>query len=259
MSTSELAILEQRDVVFYDDMLTAVKLGDGKVYASIRQMCEALGIDANGQYQRIRRHSILSDGQGMCKLHTPSGIQSTNVLRVDLIPFWLSGIRASAVKEEVRPKLELLQKQAAHVLWEAFQNGELSVDETFNELLAQGGDAVEAYQMLQGMLKLAKNQILLQGKVQDHETRIGAIEAELSSPNRLITKEQAMHVSQAVKTIALELGKRSGRNEFQGVYGELYRRFKVPSYRELAAGDYDEAMNFLRDWYSSLTGADVPF
>jgi hypothetical protein len=56
------------------------------------------------------------------------------------------------------------------------------------------------------------------------------------------------------------MGRRSGRNEFNGVYGELYRRFKVPSYRELPAAKFDEAMAFLRDWWQAITDVDdVPF
>lgn len=259
MSKSQLSIVQQRDVSFYGDELAAVRTAKDEIYVSLRHLCEALGIDTTGQRQRIQRHTVLSKGLMVCKLQTIKGARDSYVLRVDLMPLWLSGIRSSSVRDEVRPKIERFQVEAARVLWEAFQTGELSADETFNELLAQGGDAVEAYKMLQGMLKLAKNQIFLQARVQNHETRIEAIEAELSSPDRLITKEQAMHISQAVKTIALELGKRSGRNEFQGVYGELYRRFQIPSYRELAASEYDEAMNFLRDWFSSLTDSAVPF
>ncbi|HFC12753.1 MAG TPA: hypothetical protein ENJ56_07905 [Anaerolineae bacterium] len=260
MSKSKLSVVEQRDVIFYDDMLTAVKLNDGGVYAPVRQMCEVLGIDTQGQTQRIRRHDVLVDGLMVCNLHTIQGDRPTNVLRVDLIPFWLSGIRAKAVREEIRPKLQLLQKQAARVLWDAFQNGELSVDETFNELLAQGGEVVEAYKMLQGMLRLAKNQIMIQSQVKDHALRIETIEAELGNPDRFLTQSQAMQISQAVKAIALELGRRSGRNEYGGTYGELYRRFEITSYKRLPAAKFEAAITFLRDWYSGVTNsADVPF
>ena len=71
---------------------------------------------------------------------------------------------------------------------------------------------------------------------------------------------QASSISQAVKAIALELGKRSGRNEFGGVWGELYRRFEIAGYREMPAARHSEAMNFLRDWYANIVGdQSVPF
>lgn len=89
-------------------------------------MCQALGIDTAGQRQRIQRHTVLARGIGVCNLQTPGGPQSSYVLRVDLVPLWLSGIRTSAVNEEVRPKLERFQEEAATVLWEAFQEGRLT-------------------------------------------------------------------------------------------------------------------------------------
>ncbi|MCP5094319.1 MAG: hypothetical protein GY943_02070 [Chloroflexi bacterium] len=51
------------------------------------------------------------------------------------------------------------------------------------------------------------------------------IEGQLGDTAHHITPEQAMQISQAVKAVAHELGKRSKRNEYGGVYGELYRRY----------------------------------
>lgn len=64
--------------------------------------------------------------------------------------------------------------------------------------------------------------------------------------------------SQALKAIALELGKKSGRNEFDGVYGEFYRRFEIPGYRELLARRFEEAMGFLREWSVAVAERDGP-
>lgn len=61
------------------------------------------------------------DGRG-------GGMQKAGMLRVDLVPIWLSGVRIQAVKEEIRPKLERFQREAAKVLWEAFQEGHLTAD-----------------------------------------------------------------------------------------------------------------------------------
>lgn len=255
-----LTVTDQRDVQFYEDTLSAVKVTNGDIFVSVRALCSALEIDHRAQYRRIRRQRALAKGFMVVKMDTIKGERATNVLRIDLLPLFLTGISTKSITNDtIRQKLERFQDNAAKILWEAFQSGELSTDDTFGELLKQGGEAVEAYKLLQGMLKLARNQILLQGRVQDNADRISVLEQKLGSPERLISAENAMHISQAVKTIALEMGKRSGRNEFQGVYGELYRRFKIPSYRELPAQQYDAAMNFLRDWYGSVIGGDVPF
>jgi hypothetical protein len=268
MSTGEksLQLVEQREVLFYGDALTAVRGDDGHVYVAIRQMCDALGIDAQGQTRRINRHIILAEGfKGVDNLSTPGGPQSAYVLRVDLVPLWLSGIRTSAVKDDIRLRLEQYQREAAKVLWEAFQDGRLTAEPSFAELLESDSPAAQAYRMATAMMRLARQQLLLETQLEshttilaDHEQRLEQVEATLGDPGRHITPEQASQISQAVKAIAMALSQRTGRNEYGGVYGELYRKFGITSYKMLPAHQFEEAMAFLREWHQSLVG-DAPF
>jgi hypothetical protein len=250
--------VQQKEVEFYGDELTAVKAENGRVYVSIRHMCESLGIDTQGQRQRINRHSVLDRGLMVCKLHTIQGERDHHVLRVDLVPLWLSGIRTSTVNEDARSKLETFQEEAAAVLWEAFQDGRLTADPTFDELLQHDTPEVQAYKMLQGMLQLARNQIIIRGQLENHENRLEAIEAQLAAPDHAVTQSQAMQISQAVKAVAMAQGNQSGRNEFGSVYGELYRKFDVTSYKLLPSAKFEEVMSWLTAWHQELVG-DTPF
>jgi len=259
MDKKSVAVVEHRDVDFYGDLLTAVRSDDGQIYVAVSQMCQSLGIDTQAQTRRIQRQEILADGlKGVAKLATPGGVQSGYVLRVDLVPLWLSGIRTSAVGEEVRPKLERFQREAAKVLWEAFQQGRLTADFDFDALLAQDSPEAQAYKMAQAVLQLARNQLMMRAQLTDHEQRLEAIESQLGDTGRNVTPDQASQISQAVKTVALALGKKSGRNEFGAVYGELYRKFGITGYKMLPARRFDEAMKFLTDWHEHLTGT-LPF
>ena len=94
--------------------------------------------------------------------------------------------------------------------------------------------------------------------VQDHEQRLETIEAQLAPPAHAITHSQAMQISQAVKAVAIAQGKQTKRNEFGTVYGELYRKFEITSYKLLPAAKFEEAMDFLNEWHQSLTG-ESPF
>jgi len=90
--------------------------------------------------------------------------------------------------------------------------------------------------------------------------RLEQIESALGDRGRFITPEQASEISQAVKSIATALHKKSGRNEYGAIYGEFYRKFGIPSYRELPARRFDEAVRFLADWFAEVTGqAGLPF
>ena len=88
----QLEIVQQKEVLFYEDELTAVRAADGHVYVAVAQMCQALGLDTQGQTRRIRRQEVLADGlKGVDKLATPGGGRSGYVVRVDLVPPWLCG------------------------------------------------------------------------------------------------------------------------------------------------------------------------
>ncbi|MFN2142060.1 MAG: phage antirepressor N-terminal domain-containing protein [Candidatus Promineifilaceae bacterium] len=268
-----LTPVEQKTVNFYGDDLLAIRAEDGQVYVSLRHLCEALGLARQGQVRRIRDHKILSEGyQGGNVLLPPSpedgrggGVQRVGMLRVDLVPLWLSGVRVRATKEEIRPKLERFQAEAAKVLWEAFQEGRLTVDPSFSELLESDSPAAQAYRLARAMMELARNQLLLESRLDtyddrflEHEQRLEGIEAALGAPDRFVTPDQASQISQAVKTVAMKLSKQSGRNEYGGVYGELYRKFGITSYKQLPAAKFDEAMGWLNEWRESVEG-EVPF
>ena len=61
------------------------------------------------------------------------------------------------VKEEIRPKLQRFQREAAKVLWEAFQEGRLTADPTFEDLMAQDTPEAHAVRMAEAVLQLARN------------------------------------------------------------------------------------------------------
>lgn len=267
-----LVPIEQKDVLFYEDEITAVRViqeGVVQIFVPIRPIVELLGLDWSGQLRRTRNDPVLSNEIENVIVNTAGGPQEMPCLPLDMLNGWLFGINASRVtKQEVRDRLIRYQKDCYRVLYEAFEEGRLSTgaDATFDELLQQSGsEAVEAYRMLQAMIKLARNQVIIEGhldrqdvRLEDHEQRLEEIESTLGDPKRHVTPEQASQISQAVKAVAMELSKRTGRNEYGGVYGELYRRFEITSYKLLPANRFKEAMSFLTEWHQSLTG-DAPF
>ena len=265
MSEKALVPVEQKQVMFYDDELIAVRAADGQIYVSLPSMCEALGIRISGQTKRIKRHDVLLGGYQVLPITytskmdvQPTQRRQAGVLRVDLVPLWLTGLSVKSIRPEMRPKIKRYQQEAAKVLWEAFQEGRLTADPTFDELLQSDSDAVQAYKIAAAVMKLARTQILIESRLDTHEERLERIEAQLGDPGRHVSEEQASQISQAVKAVAMKLSERSGRNEYGGVYGELYRRFGITSYKHLPVARFDEALTWLSEWHASLAG-DSPF
>ena len=54
---SELAVVEEKTIVFYTDELTAVKLETGEIYVPVRRLCDNLGLTWPPQWQRIQSAS----------------------------------------------------------------------------------------------------------------------------------------------------------------------------------------------------------
>lgn len=269
MSEEALSPTEQKTVVFYEDKITVVIIdeqGNRDVYVPLRPMSDLLGINWASQTRRLQNDPVLSQVTTGVLVMTAGGQQEMTAIPLDYLQGWLFGINASRVKEDIRDRVVRYQRECYQVLHEAFQEGRLATDADFAELLSRASsEVVEAYQMAQAMVRLARNQIMLEGRldsqdlrIDNHEQRLEQIETTLGDPGRHITPAQASQISQAVKAVAHELGKRSGRNEYGGVYGELYRRYGINSYKELPEEKYDDAMTWLNDWLQTLI-QDSPF
>jgi hypothetical protein len=140
------------------------------------------------------------------------------------------------------------------------------VEEEFAVLLDQDSPAVDAYKIALAMVKLAKNQVLLESRLGYHgerlddlDRRLTNIEADLHDDDRTISEQQATQLSQAIRAIGLTMTKSSGENQYGKVWGEFYRKFGVSKYRNLSHKKFDDAMRFLSDWYQELTDESLPF
>lgn len=99
--------------------------------------------------------------------------------------------------------------------------------------------------------------------------RVDTIEG-MVSPGQVISDTQAAEISMLVKAIATEMATRDGgavgtgkgRNPYQAVFGELYRRFRVSSYHNIPLRRFGEVMAWLREYQDTLDahgeGGSVP-
>lgn len=265
MSETALVPIEQKLVKFYNDEVIAVRADDGMVYVPIRPVCDNLGITLAGQRERINRDPVLSEAVASVSVTLTQQAREMLCLPLKFIPGWLFGVNANRVKPELRDNVIRYQRECFDVLSEAFLEGRLTANPSFTELLQTNTPAVQAYKVLQELTRLARSQILLEAQVGHQEIRIDDLEKRLESVedtigdvDRHVTPDQASQISQAVKAVAMKLSKASGRNEYGGVYGELYRKFGITSYKQLPAAKFDQAMNWLNEWRESIEG-DSPF
>ena len=267
--SSTLVPVEQKEVEFYGDDIIAVRMADGTIHVPVRPICELLGVNWAGQYRRINRDTVLAEEVRSIAVATREGdrvvTREMQCLPLDYVSGFLFGINADRVKPELKERVVRYQRECYKVLAEAFQEGRLTADPTFDDLLAGESPAAQAYKMAAAIMQMARQQLLLEAQVGEHASRLDAyeerlelVEATLGDPGRFVTPDQAMQISQAVKMVAMELGKRTKKNEYGAVYGQLYRQFAVTGYKQLPASQFDLAMLWLTDWYKRITGATSP-
>lgn len=264
-----------KQIEFYEDNVVAVQMESGDIYVPIRHLCELLGVSYQGQIDRIRRDPVLEKYESLVVIDDErrGGPQATNCLALKFVPGWLFGISARRVKESVRDKLVLYQEQVYDVIWQAFRDEVEPLAAPPDDAATRLDDLAAIEQMGLAIYRLARQQRAMEARLDnvedavweiDERTRaeldhlkqqLSALELRLAPPARraTISEQQAAQLSQAVKTVAMTLGKQSGRNEFGAIYGELYRRFGITSYRNLPASAFQEAMSWLDEWFRTLT------
>jgi len=279
MTDKALVPVVQREVIFYEDVITAVQVdvdGRPQILIPLRPLCDHLELNWSGQLQRVRRDPVLSaelesvyvtqaEPGRSADTEEAEATREMVCLPLDYLNGWLFGVNANRVKDSIRDRLIRYQRECYRVLFEAFQEGRLTSDPAFDDLLASDTPAAQAYKIAAAIMKMARQQLMLEAQLEthstqlaDHEKRLELVEEQLGDTKRHITPEQAMQISQAVKAIAHELGKRTKRNEYGGVYGELYRRYNINSYKILPKSKFEDALNWLNDWLQSLI-SDSPF
>ncbi|MBP8055076.1 MAG: hypothetical protein KA314_04510 [Chloroflexi bacterium] len=269
MSDTALTPIRQQQILFYDDEITAVQAQQGDkviVLVPVRPLCDFLGIDWSAQLQRLRRDPVLSTMlSGVVITPTPlspfSNPQEMICLPLTVLNGWLFGVNSSRVKPELREKLIRYQREVYEILAAAFLDRPLSADSSPN-----AAALIQIREMGRAIMTMAEEQLKFEARLTtvdqrldkaayafaDLTKRINVIEQKLT-PANVITEEQASQLSQAVKTIALELAKKSGRPEFGAVYGEMYRRYGITGYKFLPANQFADAINWLNRWFQELT------
>ena len=187
-------------------------------------------------------------------------------LPLDYLNGWLFGVNASRVNQELRDRLITYQRECYRALSRHFTTSTPSVSSTSATLAqveAMGlAIATMAREQMEIEVRLGKTEIVTQAtavSVVDLQRRMEGVEEKLSPPDHAVTDAQASQISQAVKAVGLAYGKQTGRVEFGAVYGEMYRKFEVTSYKLIPAAKFNAVMKWLSDWYQKLTNEALPF
>jgi len=257
----------------------------------VRPLCTALGLGWSPQLRKIRADDVLAESTRNVRLQTRGGPQVMLCMDLEAIPLWLAGIEPSRVRADLRERLKAYKRWVRKVVYEAFarETGIETAVGGSQALAPQNSDVsalVHIVQMAEAIATMGRQQIAFEQHV---DTRFSALESSMIeqqgiasgrldqaaavvgsllqrmsavegavSPGQIISDTQAAEISTLVKAIATEMATQSGggvnkgRNPYQAVFGELYRRFRVSSYHNIPVRRFGEVMAWLREYQESL-------
>lgn len=272
--STALVAIQERSVDFHGDEILATLVeneGTTQVYVPLRPICKYLGLSWPGQFERINRDPVLQQEARTVRVTRTNlaGDPEVFCLPLDFLNGWLFGVNANRVKPELRDRLIQYQRDCYRILAQAFQTDELVVPVEEQDTSTSLATLQQIRAMGLAIARMAEQQIEIEQKlntrldraavvVSNINRRLSTVERRLSPPE-YVTDEMATEIMLAVKALAEELSQHNpGKNYYQAVYTEIYRRFHAPSYTQIHIDRYEAVMKFLEDWQISIDKSSQP-
>jgi len=278
------------------DEVLAARLDTSQIFLPVKPLCTALGVNWPSQRQKIMGDEVLAESTRTLRLKTRGGPQNLICMDVEAIPMWLAGIEPSRVRADLRDRLITYKRWVRKTVYDAFAR-ETGIETALgaSQAMTPANPDVSALihiaQMAEAIATMARQQAsfeqhvdtrftALQGEIVEQREevmgrldqaaavvgsllhRMNAVEG-MVAPGQVISDAQAAEISTLVKAIATEMAERDkgtgakGRNPYQSVFGELYRRFRVSSYHNIPLRRFGEVMAWLREYQETMDAHGV--
>ncbi len=252
-------------MLFFGQPVIAVRLPDGRIGAVIGNMCSILKMDTASQVRRLREDETTLDNLVQVQIQTENrGQQIMGVLIAWAIPYWLSGIQPSRIKDdEKREAITYFKKEAANLLYAHFSQRALALPGPTKAIVpsepkqpTQGANALawaEYHREMAGFYEwkattdtrldvLEERQTEIESRLDEHRRVLAFIPdiLERLGPETLTPA----HKSQ-VQTFVKQLS-RATDTPYQTIHDELRTAFQVGSYQEIPEADWEQVENWFR-------------
>lgn len=204
------------EVPFNGSMMIAQRFDDGEIYAALKPICENIGVDFNGQKQRLERTPWAT----MCVMHTVAADgkhrDMTAVSRKTLT-MWLATIDTSRLSDEqARHNVTVYQQEATEALDKYFnEGGAIRVSD------ADSDEDIMARAVLVAQKTIERKNQQLRAKdarIKELEPKAKALDDFTNVPDALLVRDAAKLLSNA----GTPIGEKELR-EWLNRHGWMYR------------------------------------
>jgi hypothetical protein len=260
---------EQLPVPLFDGVVLAVRDADGLIYLALRDLCATLSLNLSAQRRRINANDTLH----LVAFRVIQGnqIRTLDFLPLDDLALWLLSIQERRVGAEVRERLGYVKRYLEASVRAAFANltglpdgpssqvedlAELDrVDQVFKDL-AELGRRQAVLETSQDRARIAYRDLAT--LVAELRERIAALE---HGAKQRLSPSQRNTLYRLVQQWGTARGERDERRQtgtaIRKAWIEFNTRFAISTYTDLPAARYDEAIQFIKERYRTLTGNDI--
>lgn len=261
--------VEQLPVPLFDGVVLAARTADGTIYLALRDLCATLGLGLRAQQVRIRANESLRMAQ--LRIHDGRQFRTLDFLLLDDVPLWIMDIQSRRVDEAVRERFLYIKSYLVGAVKAAFAQlvglpeGPSRAIEDLRDLdqidaalrsLEQLGARQASIEQSQDRARVAFRD--LQALVRELMTRVQTLEQQA---RQQITPAQRGALYQLVQSwgvaVAEQRPEQRRGEAIRWCWRMFNQRFGLSTYSDLPAARYDEAVQFVKAHYRSLTGREI--
>lgn len=270
---------EQLPVTLFDGVVLAVRSSDGHIYLVVRDLCTVLELIPSSQLRAIRaddRMHLVS-----FRLRIGNQVRTQECLLLDDMPLWLVKVRPPRGNVQATERLHYVQEyliasvRTAFAVLTGLPDAPSNQIEDLHELdaIAPALEALRELALRQAQIEQSQDRAReawrdlaaqireLHGVlplVDELRTRLQEVEQQLRSR---LSPEQRNTVYRLVQTWgearAAERGVKQAGGEIQKSWREFNARFAIATYTDLPAARFEEAVQFVKAQYRTVTGQDL--
>jgi hypothetical protein len=274
-----LESIETLVVTFFEHPCLTVRASDGNIYLSLRDLCEAIGLQLVAQRRRLNRDPDLRDGLVSFRVPTGGGPQEADFLMLEYVSHWVTTVNRTKASLPVQERLRYLRLFTIRHVYDAIARaaglpeGQSRNIEDLRDL-ERFDDAIQGIADRQRTLE--ESQQKARQAWRDLDARVRALEGQARStsvePARppaaekagarpdAISTAQRGHIYQLVQLWAAAYAERnqvSSSEAFSACWGAVKTRYRVAKYEHIPAERYADCVTFISTAYKRLTGADL--
>lgn len=260
---------EQLPIALFDGVALAVRAEDGRIYVSLRDLCDAIGVQPSPQRRRILADESLHLEQ--FRVQTGGQFRTIDCLLLEDVPVWLLGIQQRRVDEEAHLRFSYVKTYLVRSVQRAFAEltglpdapsstiEDLSDLDRINQAFMHLADIAQRQETTEISLNRARDAFRdLRSLLSEIHERVQALESYVRAPLSPTQRGTVYHMVQAWGTARAEQNpKLKPGVAIRTSWAELNTAFGVATYTQLPSARYNEIITFIKDRYRMLTGREL--